>query len=58
MEEKNVRERRGSYGNVEKMLKRKREEGRGGEVKEKEIFRTSKKTVRSPDIEEERVQTG
>lgn len=24
----------------------------------KEIFRTSKKTVRSPDIEKERVQTG
>ncbi|CAL1672975.1 unnamed protein product [Lasius platythorax] len=51
-EGKKAGERRGSYGNVEEMLKRKREDS--GERKEGEkdrIFRDNKKTPRSP-IEE------
>lgn len=42
-----------SYGSIEDMIKRKRDEsgieGQGGEEKG-EVFRTSKKTLRSPDV--------
>ncbi|CAL1672402.1 unnamed protein product [Lasius platythorax] len=50
-----ARERCGSYGNVEEMLKRKREESGGGKSGEEEvIFRDSIKTPRSPVEEKER----
>lgn len=51
MKEKGVtREISESTGEIEKILKRRRAKREGG--KEKEAFRSSKKTVRSPDIEE------
>lgn len=45
-----MKERSGSIGTIEEMWKRRREEGGQGE--EEEAFRSSKKTVRSPDIQE------
>lgn len=47
---KEANERRGSYGNIEEMLRRKREdseERRKREREGEEIFRDSKKTLRS-----------
>lgn len=46
------RRRSGSYGNVEEMLKRKKDSGEGKGI-EGEIFDRSKKTMRSPVVEME-----
>lgn len=43
-----TRDRSGSTGTIEEMWKRRREEG--GEKEDEEMFRSSKKTMRSPDI--------
>lgn len=40
-----------SSGSIEDMLKRKRDESGVRTGKEEEVFRTNKKTVRSPDVE-------
>lgn len=46
-----VRERSESYGSIEDMFKRKRDDAEDGTKKKgEEIFRTSKKTLRSPDV--------
>lgn len=46
-----VRGRSESCGSIEDMLKRKRDESGVGAREEGEIFRTSKKKVRSPNVE-------
>jgi len=48
------RERNGSCGSIEEMWKRKRVDQEGGGEEGEEIFRSSKKTVRSPGIEKRR----
>lgn len=40
-----------SCGSMEDMLKRKKDESEVGAGKEEEVFRASKKTVKSPDVE-------
>lgn len=45
-----ARGRSGSQGNLEEIWKRKREESRG-RIGKKDVFKNSKKAVRSPDAE-------
>lgn len=52
-ESNKIESRRGSCGTIEELWKRKREEQVEGGKEEEKVFRSSKKTVRSPDVERE-----